>query len=415
MCRSSNRNVPSNMKMFPNDVATAEHLTHGDPNILDSTEFQPEQKEDYRELFGASKKPASAKKQSRPEWRIRSLRDAGGDSPTNGRRQSGTTHRQSGSTPRLVTHPRFINKALGRGSDHEVRIRSQSQPRLLQQQSDKLYNCHLCGFSASRINVIILHNKSHSAGYSDAFLPSLPGGKKAKKRSMSEKRLNVDGSPPVKRKAESDELKSSGKDSPSPSPVKKPIFGRKRSAKDKADKAAKEKRQTEEFRDNLLKDWDDDNEEEEGDNDIGSSKAKSVDDPVDNSKEQETSTKVDDSKSSPSKETSCFDFDDSEDGIKPEETIMQFGRKIPRLLGDRKKRTEDVEVERDDKVTRVEVTEEPVSQPEESEEERKSKEERKRKKSLMRLSKRCWRRLWHLLSLMCSPQMTKLWRTLVRR
>ncbi|RZF46281.1 hypothetical protein LSTR_LSTR014681 [Laodelphax striatellus] len=395
MCRSSNRNVPSNMKMFPNDIATAEHLTHGDPDILNDPEFQPEEKEDYRELFG--KKPAKKSKlEHTKEWRIRSLGDSAFKSNTKNGRQS--------LTPRAVTHPRFINKALGKGSDHEVRIRSQSNDIL--QSSGKLYNCHLCGFSASRINVIILHNKSHSAGYADAFLPSTPSSGKSKKRSLNDKRPKTSlvhdrsksDEPPIKRKTlggsvenklQSQPSGKSQKDSKdlnlvspsknvsSPSPARKPIFGRKRTAKDKAEKAAKEKRQTEEFREKLLKDWDDD------DDDNGSTGDKSdlVDQSADD-KGDEGKTKTDDSKKTPTKETSCFDFDDSEDGIKPEETIMQFGRKIPRLLGDKKKRKSESE-DPDDKEVDVEPKEISVSSEDkpmaESSNEEESIEDRKRR------------------------------------
>lgn len=29
--------------------------------------------------------------------------------------------------------------------------------------SDAAYNCHLCNFSTNRLNIIVLHNKTHSA------------------------------------------------------------------------------------------------------------------------------------------------------------------------------------------------------------------------------------------------------------
>lgn len=38
---------------------------------------------------------------------------------------------------------------------------SEKEANKSKDQKDKGYTCHICGFSASRLNVIVLHNKTH--------------------------------------------------------------------------------------------------------------------------------------------------------------------------------------------------------------------------------------------------------------
>lgn len=66
------------------------------------------------------------------------------------------TPRPSSLSPqKRITHPRFVGK-----SDHEVRILEQTTPTA----AASHYTCHICGFESSRLNVIVLHNRSHSNG-----------------------------------------------------------------------------------------------------------------------------------------------------------------------------------------------------------------------------------------------------------
>ncbi|XP_075211578.1 uncharacterized protein LOC142318874 [Lycorma delicatula] len=355
MCRSNNRDVPSNMTMFPNDIVTAEHLTNGNPDILNDEEFAPEEKEDYSEIFG-KKTPRKGKldsvKKDLPSWRLKPLSEL---SAKGGRRSLPTP-----SIRRPITHPRFITKALEGRSDHEVRIRKQTgfPDECRESENIKQYNCHLCGFSSSRINVIVLHNKSHRAGYADAYLP--PQQLSAKGRKIKSERKSVYGSekrqrisdisktdePPMKRKNvkpsvelmpdhgnECGDKTKITTDSPNKTStaLKKPIFGKKKSAKYKAEKLAREKQQNDAFRETLLKDWDDEDDGEE-DKDASKEKDSSLDSSLN------LSDKKDNSVSKP-KEISCFDFDDSEDGLNIGETVMKFGRKIPRVLGEKPKKS----------------------------------------------------------------------------
>merc|ERR1711981_148370 len=70
--------------------------------------------------------------------------------------------------PRPIIHPRF--REGGGGSDHQVKILPQPSAPIdldLQVKQEKAvtpnaYTCQLCDFSATRLNVIVLHQKSHS-------------------------------------------------------------------------------------------------------------------------------------------------------------------------------------------------------------------------------------------------------------
>lgn len=301
---SATRNVPSNMKMFPNDIVMAEHLTGGDPNILNSEAFAPEKKSDYKELFGTKK---TSTKKLKPELLKKdrfSLKSSKlSISPMNNGRKSLPV--LPSTVPRPITHPRFITKALEGKSDHEIRIRCQT-PIIDEYESpdpskEKQYQCHLCDFHTTRINVIVLHNKSHSAGFIEAqnvmkarakarskdrsSLSSLPVNEKTpvvvtsrgRVKSLPKRLEDYDEEPPSKilREKVSTKGESSGsqkktsltkvlktpkreKEEVDKKTLKRPLFGKKKSAKEKAELAAKIKQENDAMKEKLLLDWDDD-------------------------------------------------------------------------------------------------------------------------------------------------------------
>jgi len=309
MVRSANsREVPSNMKMFPNDIATAEHLTGGDPNILNRDAFAPPQKRDYSDLFG-TKKSSGKKGKKEPikreqdTWKSRSSNS----SMLNERRSLPST------IPRPITHPRFITKALEGRSDHEVRIRYQANSLRDSDgcsPSEKKYRCHICNYETVRLNVIVLHNKSHSAGFISPQTVSKPQVKKESKakenvtptitllgdqtptttsrgrvKCLPKKLMDYTDEPPAKIMKEKIYVKSPSKEVVSTVPkqvptenlppvtpkpekeekvsIKRPLFGKRKTAKEKAEIAAKQKQENEAMKETLLKDWDDDDVNEE--------------------------------------------------------------------------------------------------------------------------------------------------------
>eukprot|EP00090_Calanus_glacialis_P009897 TRINITY_DN18290_c0_g1_i2.p1 TRINITY_DN18290_c0_g1~~TRINITY_DN18290_c0_g1_i2.p1 ORF type:complete len:1544 (+),score=383.42 TRINITY_DN18290_c0_g1_i2:42-4634(+) len=143
---------------FPKDVVHCEKLTKGNINILEEEPYveKKEKKIDYSLIFGdpeeiSIKKEELIQKSSSRKGRPRSEQeDANGFI----------------STPKRITHPRFIGR-----SDHTVRILAQpstpyhfdTNTKSPSQPLPPKYNCHMCDFAATRLNVIVLHNKSHSA------------------------------------------------------------------------------------------------------------------------------------------------------------------------------------------------------------------------------------------------------------
>lgn len=308
LVRSANsREVPSNMKMFPNDIVMAEHLTGGNPNILTDEAFLPEQKSDYKDLFGTKKSSGKKGKESfrkeRDDWKSRKH----SISPTGNKRIS--LPALPSTIPRPITHPRFITKALEGRSDHEVRVRIQIPPMNDCEEPEpiKTYQCYLCGFQTIRLNVIVFHNRSHSA----SFMEVEKANKvrlKAKERervpysfsstsektpstvtsrgrvkSLPKKLMDYSDEPPpklLKEKIQSSKehsestIEKSVEKSPNKTPkkekdnsfgksIKRPLFGKRKSAKEKAEKAAKLKQENEAMKETLLKDWDDDDVNEE--------------------------------------------------------------------------------------------------------------------------------------------------------
>lgn len=295
------------MKMFPNDIVMAEHLTGGNPNILTDEAFLPEQKSDYKDLFGTKKSSGKKSKESlrkeRDDWKSRKH----SISPTGNKRIS--LPALPSTIPRPITHPRFITKALEGRSDHEVRVRIQIPPMndCDEPEPIKTYQCYLCGFQTIRLNVIVFHNRSHSASFMEVEKANKVRLKAKEKervpysfsassektpstvtsrgrvKSLPKKLMEYSDEPPpkmLKEKIQSSKehsestIEKSVEKSPNKTPkkerdnsvgksIKRPLFGKRKSAKEKAEKAAKLKQENEAMKETLLKDWDDDDVNEE--------------------------------------------------------------------------------------------------------------------------------------------------------
>ena len=145
---------------FPKDVIYCEQLTNGNPNILNEEPFAEKKKEkvDYSLIFGDPEEIQQKKEeiiQKSVIKKIRSREDRGG--PV--------------SSPKPITHPRFLGR-----SDHTVRILTQPSTPYHLARGDKApspspspstarhrYTCPLCEFATARVNVMLMHSKSHSA------------------------------------------------------------------------------------------------------------------------------------------------------------------------------------------------------------------------------------------------------------
>jgi len=184
--RTSANDKSSWFSKFPKDIVQCEEMTGGDPKLLEKPPYLEEKAErvNYKELFGTPDTDKKGKAAASPK---KGAQGAGGrkrkatDSPASKKKEPPQKQRP-------IVHPRF--KPGGSGANHTARMMVQpSTPMeidLIKKQDENeskssattsaspgagapgtgggQYNCSICGFSASRINVIILHNKTHTAG-----------------------------------------------------------------------------------------------------------------------------------------------------------------------------------------------------------------------------------------------------------
>ncbi|XP_066995700.2 serine-rich adhesin for platelets [Anabrus simplex] len=365
MYRTKQREGSSFMDKFPLDVAVAEKLTGGDPKILNDDIFAPEEKPDYRDIFGADKKngdkktPEKKNKFSTSSGRSPSVAWHGKVSPANVRRSQ-----PSLSLPTHIITQRVINNLLkgdeNEGTDNHVRIRHQPTSRFRKDPEPKEpYQCYLCDYNTTRLNVYILHHKRHSAEDRTNSINKKPGtpksvtpvsSKSGRGRSRSAQSGGIESTksqvdlsssiPETPRSNASTHLKSSKAKVPNDSETSvedknvkeksqftekkspKTIFGKKRSLKSGADKGVKKKKSSEDFKEKLLADW----------GDV---------DPEAEEKEIEILKKALSESMSSKPSTSCFDFDEKADAIldsKHEERAKKFAetRKFSRFIEEKR-------------------------------------------------------------------------------
>lgn len=305
MCRSSNRDTPSNMKLFPQDIATAEILTGGNPEIIHDEMFEPEKKPSYAAEFAPTPKKTPKK------LKIERKKETSTPKPM---------------TPRVITHPRFIRQGI---CDYEARERKQVPLRAECDEEDTspptTYRCPDCDFTTIRLNVIVLHNKSHVRNYASQHT-SVKGIKRKSTSTIRHKEKR----PTIERKS-TDIVKSKTPKTPSEKPKtlqkKSPANISPSVASDSTPKSAdvhkpvskkrKPLEKTDEFQNSLLEDWAEFENEQEVNED------------------STVSEDLNESTASSSKTgKSCFDFDDSEDGLVIDRSKIRAGRKIPRVLDD---------------------------------------------------------------------------------
>ncbi|CAH1959657.1 unnamed protein product [Acanthoscelides obtectus] len=210
------------MEKFPKDVSTAEVRIDGNPNILSDPEFMPKKKFNLNDLFqDQSPKPKKSKEKNKNK------------STSSSNDTSHITHRRFLGTESLNDYRAYIciqypgkDRTSGDPEDDEV-IKINTEP-------DQQYKCCTCTFATKRLEVMIMHRKSHIQG---VYVSTTPRKYKSRTVKRQKKhRPKVEGPKEKKRKV----LVQSAEISP------------------KVDKPQLSKELTSE----LLAEWDDDDEEE---------------------------------------------------------------------------------------------------------------------------------------------------------
>ncbi|GLG94879.1 Uncharacterized protein GBIM_01969 [Gryllus bimaculatus] len=375
MYRAKQREGSSFMDKFPNDVSMAEQLTGGNPDIVTDNAFAPEEKPSYRGIFGSEKKPdkkgkmgSSSPTKGSPSWRSKIA--------------SPSTPKTPFSSPRRpITHPRIIRMLKGEEEQHDVRIRQQPlTPQREPSPQNEPYKCYKCDFTSKRLNVVILHSKSHSGDGAtngqepkhirskSATILSTPHRGRGRPRGSHSGSIGrtPKNSPKVVPLNSSDTMETNSPKGTSALDVnaedntvkdvvttsekkglKTPIFGKRKNAKASGDKGTKKKKSSEDFREKLLAEWEDEDQEEEEKEmlilkrELSKSEALSSPPPERSSEGTNYSTnKVSSSSNVKPKEISCFDFDEQADSLldhELEERAKKFAeaRKFPRRLDDK--------------------------------------------------------------------------------
>ncbi|XP_050667044.1 uncharacterized protein LOC126966831 [Leptidea sinapis] len=174
------------MEKFPEDVIRAESAVGGDPEILTRDEFQETKKESYANLFGDPRKksPSCIKKGSargksvdspRLATPIRKVKD----------KVNYKAHIlvQGCKTPSQVTETDTtpaVQTTDSEDCEEKPDEESEKNPEPTTSQNATscagIYACHACPFTTTRMNVLILHNKTHSS----TFTPYIPSPVKKK-------------------------------------------------------------------------------------------------------------------------------------------------------------------------------------------------------------------------------------------
>ncbi|CAH0399427.1 unnamed protein product [Chilo suppressalis] len=368
--RSSN----GHMEKFPEDIIRAETAVGGDIEILTRDEFQKDfkKKKAYEGLFGGTPKTPSSGKKGK------------------GRRLSTETHRtpirkeksdykvhilvQKSSTPVTKTAEATTSSDSGTevasvkdtsesGSQEETTPQTPEKPPSVTTptvSSTGIYSCHACSFSTARLNVLILHNKTHSVTFTP-YTPTPVKKKIVKTPSKSTPSTSKTPKAPRPRKEKGDKVTN-----------KKASQGQKRASEESKEVSDTKKLKTDqEIKSSLLADWDDVDEEESND---GGVMAASPEVPIaaespavptpaelpnaqvpleDPSHLEKKSEEVPAEKSESTSDSNKYEFCEDEDW--PVEADV--GRKIPRVKNPSKRKDETKSLSVDDDEVAREVAE----------------------------------------------------------
>ncbi|XP_053612060.1 uncharacterized protein LOC128676130 [Plodia interpunctella] len=266
------RTKHGHMEKFPEDVIRAETAVGGDIEILTRDEFQEIKKESYAGLFGdsAKKTPGSTKRgKGRPRLSsessrtpIRKLREKtdykvhilvqGSNTPSSQTAEPPATTSTSG-VESEVTEQKQSN-------EEQRQLETKPSPQVpftpVPSSTGGTYSCHACSFSTTRLNVLIMHNKTHSIG----FTPYTPSPVRKKPVKSTPKSTPTSSKTPKVKRPRKEKLEPSSKKSQA----------KKRTSDDGNNSVieVKKAKTDEEIKSSLLADWDD--VDDEGSNDDSS-------------------------------------------------------------------------------------------------------------------------------------------------
>lgn len=374
LCRPSGyREVSENMKKFPLDIKKAEILTGGNPDIINDPKYLPEEKFDYREQFGLKprKKSSLGSKQNSSD---------GGDTPKNSRVKfstpisapstSRTPETKISNSMKSFSNPIKRSMAMKRVASGIARNENFDKENGSFKFSSKQYYCSYCNYSCTRIGVIIEHYRSHYRGlilplptqipqnyckiFQSNFLKrkdgvsSTPNAALKYSSEKTVKRKYVEDSTPLKKRKYDPTKKDKTVPTPGSSmaiPVKDIVGSaatpkkRPRKSKDPKSATVKEPEALD-----ILKDWEDDLEEEVeiklSDSEVGKTDdgkvedaSKSISDSLPENEQPQQPPQ--DHKSPASKEKCCFDFEDNDESLNLNKSL-KFGQKLPRVITEEK-------------------------------------------------------------------------------
>ncbi|XP_026325829.1 titin-like isoform X2 [Hyposmocoma kahamanoa] len=252
-----------NMEKFPEDVIRAETAVGGDIEILTRDEFQEVKKESYKEIFiDPAKKttvsgkgtrlrqPIESPKASTPskqlykekcDYKVHILLQGSKD-------KEATSQPADSSTPSTSRAGSEVAEEKEESPKVETSVpvtpTKSSMPSTPVASSSGCYSCPSCNFSTTRLNVLIMHNKTHSVTYMP-YTPSPVRKKPVAKPVKSPPKLSKTPKIPRPRKDKSDKYPKKSQ-------------GKKRTTDDKVEtKNVKKPKTDEEIKSSLLADWDD--------------------------------------------------------------------------------------------------------------------------------------------------------------
>lgn len=285
------RTKRGHMEKFPEDVIRAETAVGGDIEILTRDEFQEKKKESYAGIFGDPQKktPGSGKKgrggrgrsaepsristpfrkgKEKVDYKVHIL--VQGSKPSSDDTPSTETTEPIPSTSAEPVSDNKDETRLGsedREEEEKEKVEepvpscstptasTSAAPSTPSVSSTGIYSCHACPFTTVRLNVLILHSKTHSVSFTP-YTPS-PVRKKLPVKSSSKSTPEISKTPKARKPRKEKTVKEPKKSPPSTT--------KKRTADVETNNVesveTKKVKTDEEIKSSLLADWDDGDEE----------------------------------------------------------------------------------------------------------------------------------------------------------